>query len=128
MLQHTVQIIGLPPRPAADPRLDDASFVELAPELRRSLGYFEEMPTPEHFNVYGDNMGFLAKINWRGGETQALLLLEERLKVEQHAFERGFYLPNQALPNIHDTPKSMSAHLRFGCLSVRRFYWSVLLK
>ncbi|XP_043946773.1 cryptochrome-1 [Drosophila biarmipes] len=125
MFLHTVQIIGLPPRPAADPRLDDVSFVELAPELRRSLGYFEELPTPEHFNVYGDNMGFLAKINWRGGETQALLLLEERLKVEQHAFERGFYLPNQALPNIHDTPKSMSAHLRFGCLSVRRFYWSV---
>ncbi|KAH8280088.1 hypothetical protein KR018_007531 [Drosophila ironensis] len=125
MFLHTVHIIGLPPRPTADAHLEDASFVDLSHELRRSLGHLEQIPTPEHFNIFSDNMGFLAKMIWRGGETQALLLLEQRLKVEQHAFERGFYLPNQALPNIQDTPKSMSPHLRFGCLSVRRFYWSV---
>ncbi|XP_017856393.1 PREDICTED: cryptochrome-1 [Drosophila arizonae] len=123
MFLHTVQIIGLPPRPVRDPNFEGVKFVQLSPELRHDIGCFEMTPTPEHFNVYSDNMGYLAKINWVGGETQALLLLGERLKVEQHAFERGYYLPNQAMPNILDTPKSMSAHLRFGCLSVRRFYW-----
>lgn len=123
--QHTVRIIGLPPRPVHDPDFEDVSFVQLPSELRSELGCFEQAPIPEDFNIYSDNMGYLAKINWIGGETKALMLLGERLKVEQHAFERGFYLPNQAMPNILDTPKSMSAHLRFGCLSVRRFYWSV---
>lgn len=123
--QHTVHIIGLPPRPVEEPEFEHVRFVQLSAELRAELGCFDQPPMPEDFNVYSDNMGYLAKINWIGGETQALLLLGERLKVEQHAFERGFYLPNQAMPNILDTPKSMSAHLRFGCLSVRRFYWSV---
>ncbi|XP_017145329.1 cryptochrome-1 [Drosophila miranda] len=125
MFLHTVQIIGVPPRPAIDAHINDATFIQLAPELRQHLGCFDQVPNPEHFNIYSDNMGFLAKINWRGGETQALALLEERLKVERNAFERGYYLPNQANPNIQEAPKSMSAHLRFGCLSVRRFYWSV---
>ncbi|KAL7729669.1 hypothetical protein ACLKA6_007941 [Drosophila palustris] len=125
MFLHTVQIIGLPPRPVHDPHFGGVSFVRLSPELRKDLRCFEQTPSPEQFNIYSDNMGYLAKINWVGGETQALTLLGERLKVEQHAFERGYYLPNQARPNILDTPKSMSPHLRFGCLSVRRFYWSV---
>ncbi|ALC47765.1 cry [Drosophila busckii] len=125
MFLHTVHIIGLPPRPVDAPNLQRVSFVQLSPELADKLGCLQQSLTPEQFNVYSDNMGYLAKTNWRGGETQALLLLGERLKVEQHAFERGFYLPNQAMPNILEPPKSMSAHLRFGCLSVRRFYWSV---
>lgn len=67
----------------------------------------------------------MARVQWKGGETQALRHLEERLKVEENAFKNGYYLPNQAIPNILGTSKSMSAHLRFGCLSVRRFYWEV---
>ncbi|EDW83799.1 uncharacterized protein Dwil_GK13802 [Drosophila willistoni] len=125
MFLHTVEIIGLPPRPTNDPNWNNVGFVEISQELQRELKYLQHFPTPEYFNIYCDNMGYLAKINWRGGETEALLLLQERLKVEQSAFERGYYLPNQALPNILDTPKSMSPHLRFGCLSVRRFYWNV---
>lgn len=120
-----MQIVGLPPRPVHEPHFGGVSFILLSPELRRDLGCFEQMPSPEHFNVYSDNLGYLAKTNWVGGETQALMLLAERLKVEQHAFERGYYLPNQARPNILDSPKSLSAYLRFGCLSVRRFYWCV---
>lgn len=29
------------------------------------------------------------------------------------------------MPNILENPMSLSAHLRFGCLSVRKFYWEV---
>ena len=34
-------------------------------------------------------------------------------------------MPNQYLPDLCAPPKSLSAHLKFGCLSVRRFYWSI---
>ena len=67
----------------------------------------------------------MAYYRWIGGETQALKQLEDRLKVEEDAFRNGYYLPNQVNPDFLDNPTSMSPHLRFGCLSVRRFYWSV---
>ena len=41
------------------------------------------------------------------------------------AFKGGYCLPNQYMPDLLGTPKSLSAYLRFGCLSVRRFYWKI---
>lgn len=41
------------------------------------------------------------------------------------AYEEGYVLPNQYKPDLIGEPMSMSAHLRFGCLSVRRFYWLI---
>nr|ACJ08741.1 cryptochrome [Sarcophaga bullata] len=125
MFLHTVQIIGLPPRPVPDPDWHNVKFVKLSEKLIKDLGVFLESPTPEDFSVYPDSLSYLAKVKWIGGETQALLHLDQRLKVEESAFKCGYYLPNQAKPNILESPKSMSAHLRFGCLSVRKFYWDV---
>jgi len=41
------------------------------------------------------------------------------------AFSCGSVMPNQAFPNVSGPPLSMSAYLRFGCLSIRRLYWGV---
>jgi cryptochrome len=51
--------------------------------------------------------------------------LHGRLRVEQEAFCNGVYLPNQANPNLLDDSTSMSAALRFGCLSVRKFFYAI---
>lgn len=48
-----------------------------------------------------------------------------RLKVEEDAFVDGAYLPNQANIDLLGPPTSMSAALRFGCLSVRKFYFAI---
>ena len=41
------------------------------------------------------------------------------------AFRTGTVMPNQSFPDLVGPPLSMSAHLRFGCLSIRNFYWSL---
>ena len=41
------------------------------------------------------------------------------------AFKEGTCLPNQYAPNLVDAPMSLSPYLRFGCVSVRAFYWRV---
>lgn len=64
-------------------------------------------------------------MNWHGGEKYALEQLKDRLLVEQDAFSSGSYLPNQANVDILSKSTSMSAALRFGCLSVRKFFYSV---
>uniref|UniRef100_T1PEJ3 Cryptochrome-1 n=1 Tax=Musca domestica TaxID=7370 RepID=T1PEJ3_MUSDO len=125
MFLHTVQVIGLPPRPADDPDWTNVEFIQIEENLIKELRGFLEFPTPEQFNIFPEKLSYLAKTKWIGGETQALLHLRERLNVEENAFRCGRYLPNQASPNILESPKSMSAHLRFGCLSVRKFYWDV---
>ncbi|KAL1115936.1 hypothetical protein AAG570_005431 [Ranatra chinensis] len=84
---------------------------------------FDAVPKPEYFGLApepGDKM-----VRWVGGETQALTHLVARLKVEEGAFLRGFYLVNQVTPDLLAPPTSQSAALRFGCLSIRRFYWSI---
>lgn len=81
--------------------------------------------SPENFSVYCENSDSDLIIQWRGGELQALLHLKNRLKIESAAFRKGLYLPNQANPDLLQSQTSMSPYLRFGCLSVRHFYWSV---
>jgi cryptochrome len=64
-------------------------------------------------------------VQWKGGEKRALKQLESRLVVEEAAFKNGTYLPNHSNVNLLGLPTSMSAALRFGCLSVRKFYYAV---
>lgn len=125
MFLHTAQVIGLPPRPTVDLDWTGVNFENLSNVNNVDLNIFKEIPRPEDFDIFPESLGYVAKVIWKGGETEALRLLKERLKKEENAFKNGCYLPNQANPNILETPKSMSAHLRFGCLSVRRFYWDV---
>lgn len=58
---------------------------------------------------------------WYGGETKALQQLKERLDFEKDAFISGFYLPNQVNPDLLSPPSSLSAALRYGCLSIRKY-------
>ncbi len=51
-------------------------------------------------------------------------LLKIRVEIEEEAFKKGQYLPNQANPNIL-VSNSMSAALRHGCLSVRKFFYKI---
>lgn len=81
---------------------------------------FQSIPLPEQLG-YFPSKHFSEKIlKWVGGEQKALLKMNERLEVEVAAFLNGFYLPNQARPDILGPPTSQSAALCFGCLSVRK--------
>ena len=80
--------------------------------------------SPEYFGIQKENPKQAEQI-WFGGETKAKEALAERLRCEQEAFESGDYLPNQLEPNMIEQPKSLSAALRHGCLSVREFYWAI---
>uniref|UniRef100_UPI00220F120B Light receptive cryptochrome n=1 Tax=Platynereis dumerilii TaxID=6359 RepID=UPI00220F120B len=62
---------------------------------------------------------------WQGGETGALELLETRLMIERTAYKAGYIMPNQYIPDLVGPPRSMSPHLRFGALSIRKFYWDL---
>ena len=81
------------------------------------------MPTPEDFDIKPE--GFERKI-YGGGETLALKHLEKRLLVESRAFQEGSFMPNQRNPDILCPPMSLSPALRFGALSVRKFYWGLM--
>lgn len=61
------------------------------------------------------------KHRWYGGETKALEQLNDRLDYERDAFVSGFYLPNQVNPDLLSPPSSLSAALRYGCLSIRKY-------
>ena len=63
---------------------------------------------------------------FEGGETKALELFKIRLGNEKEAFKRGDINPNLNFkPVIMPKDISLSPYLRFGCLSVRKFYWDV---
>ena len=38
----------------------------------------------------------------------------------------GAFLPNRREPDILNPPKSLSPDLKFGCISVKKFYWGVM--
>lgn len=80
---------------------------------------------PESFDVFRDDFDIPVVHKWIGGETEALKLAEKRLEVEKEAFMNGLYLPNQISPNLKGVSRSLSAALRFGCLSVKKFYWDI---
>ena len=62
---------------------------------------------------------------WYGGESKALEDLSARMLNEEKAFHMGIIHPNQSKPTLLGAPLSLSAHLRFGCISVRKFFWTL---
>ena len=62
---------------------------------------------------------------FQGGETKALELFKRRLENEIESFKRGVLNPNLSKPIIFTKEISLSPYLRYGCLSVRKFYWDV---
>ena len=46
--------------------------------------------------------------------------------MEKEAFMDRSFLPNRHNPDIFSPTKSLSPDLKFGCLSVKKFYWEVM--
>lgn len=117
MFLYIVTVIGAPPRPVDDADWSCVRFAKV-PDTTGILIYPASIgPQDLGIEMEGENEKM---VRWQGGERRALVLLEERLKVEEGAFLDGFYLPNHARPNLLATPTSQSPALRFGCLSVRK--------
>lgn len=78
-------------------------------------------PTPADFNIIPEVPEISGSTyRWHGGETRALEQLNNRLDYERDAFVNGFYLPNQVNPDLLSPPSSLSAALRYGCLSIKK--------
>lgn len=126
MMLHTISVIGPPNRPiekAVD--FSNINFGVIPDYLVNELKLMETIPTPEDFSIFPENTNSEVFLTWKGGEKRALEQLQLRLEVERNAFENGTYLPNQANIDLIGQPTSMSAALRFGCLSVRKFYYEI---
>ncbi|XP_069134866.1 cryptochrome-1-like isoform X2 [Argopecten irradians] len=117
----TTQLLGPPDRPIPVP---DLSIVN-----KPVPNNFDEkfaLPSVKDLGYEPECKEQMERINdWLGGETKALQLLEERLKNERKPMTDKIMLPNQFLPDLIGPPTSMSPHLRFGCVSVRFFYWGI---
>ncbi|XP_050684342.1 cryptochrome-1 isoform X2 [Leptidea sinapis] len=124
MFLHTVSIIGDPPRPVSDVDLREVQFGALPDAFCKEFCVFDKTPKPEDLGVFLENED-IRMIRWVGGETAALKQMEQRLAVERETFFRGSYLPTHSSPDLLGPPVSLSPALRFGCLSVRKFYWAV---
>ncbi|KAJ2939748.1 hypothetical protein O0L34_g17939 [Tuta absoluta] len=124
MFLHTVTTIGEPPRPVADADLSGVRFGTLPDNFYKEFGVFDKVPKPEDLGVTLENED-IRMIRWVGGETTALKQMNNRLVVEYETFCRGSYLPTHGNPDLLGPPISLSPALRFGCLSVRKFYWAI---
>ncbi|XP_028649658.1 cryptochrome-2 [Erpetoichthys calabaricus] len=75
-----------------------------------------------------DELGFktatLSPSIWKGGETEALLRLEKHL--ERKAWVASFERPRINVNSLIASPTGLSPYLRFGCLSCRTFYYTLL--
>lgn len=108
-----------------EPYWPEVQFGKVPPHLGQEWNMLEELPSPSDLGVFPEDLNSEKMIRWVGGESEALKYLEKRLKVEEKAFQEGYYLPNQANPDLNGPPLSLSPALRHGCLSVRRFYWEI---
>ncbi|XP_076058298.1 circadian regulator cryptochrome isoform X2 [Oratosquilla oratoria] len=122
MFLQVASALGRPPRPSPTPDWSDVMFGELMDMQPKNITLFPKAPRAEDLGFFANNGESSVYV---GGETAALKHMEARLLVEENAFRDGYILPNQVNPDLTGPPMSMSAALRFGCLSVRRFYWAV---
>jgi len=122
---HVTKGIGQPKKPVPDADLKDVQFVELesCENLLSELTVFPNIPTPQMLGIEKETD--VDKI-YKGGERGALKYFYRRIEHEREAFLEGAFLPNRREPDILNPPKSLSPDLKFGCLSVRKFYWAVM--
>lgn len=64
---------------------------------------------------------------FEGGEMKGLELSRKRLEYEVELFKNGQTNPNLFKPEISSTKVSLSPYFKFGCISVRKFYWEIKL-
>ena len=122
---HVIKSLGPPKRPLTDVDLRKVRFLKLEsyPKILDSLTVFPRLPTPAMLGIARESDE--QKI-YSGGERLALWHLKKRIKLERETFLSGLLMPNKIKPNILNPLKSFSPDLKFGCLSVRRFYWEIM--
>ncbi|PVD30350.1 hypothetical protein C0Q70_09614 [Pomacea canaliculata] len=121
MFCQVTDIVGLPPRPCPQPDFKGVNL-PVVDNKKDVMG----IPTCEELGVYPESERQKNPLGgYVGGEQRALELLSLRIEKERKAFEKGQCLPNQLNPDLTGLPLSLSPHLRFGSLSVRRFYWAI---
>lgn len=121
LFNQVVQMIGDPPQPCDDPDFSKVNMpVNKDHDSKFSIPTLEQLRVTLECQEQNDRVN-----NWKGGETQALRLFAHRIQVEEMAFGCGNVMPNQSYPDLVGPPLSMSAHLRFGCLSIRKLYWAL---
>jgi len=122
---HVTKALGPPRRPLPDANLKKVEFVELEnyPDILSALTVFPNLPTPQLLGIARENEE--DKI-YKGGERLALKYFYRRIKYEKESFMNGAFLPNRREPDILNPPKSLSPDLKFGCISVKKFYWGVM--
>lgn len=139
MFCHTVEAIGPPARPLSKPDFEQlktkfplgefATILTIKLTAIEIADDFDEETNcvPNSPNVLDIKEEDALQVNqkWFGGERKALKILEDRIKLEEKAFQDDDYLPTQLETELNGKPKSLSAALRHGCLSVRKFYWSI---
>ena len=122
---HVTTAIGAPERPVPDLDFTDVEFAEVEnnENLLAELTVFPNIPTPPMVGIEKEEE--VEKI-YKGGERLAMKYFHRRMKHEREAFMDGAYLPNRRDPDILNPPKSLSPDLKFGTISVRKFYWAVM--
>ena len=123
---YVIKTVGPPRRPLPDVDLRHVEFIELDsyPHMLAALTIFPHIPTPEMLGISRESGE--EKI-YNGGERVALKYLNRRIKVEKESFTREpLLLPNKVEPGYLNAPKSLSPDFKFGCISVRKFYWDIM--
>jgi len=121
---HVTKAVGEPQRPLPHQDLSRVKFAKLnETPLASNIEVYPNIPTAE---MLGFKTPPGANKIFKGGETRALEYFNLRLKRERASFENGGFLPNRRDPDILYPTKSLSPDLKFGCISVRRFYWSLM--
>lgn len=114
-------IVGYPDKPLHVPDFKNMSLVKTSDLYVASL---HQVPDLDYFKVKQECTEQIICL-FEGGETKALELYERRLELEKIAFEGGIVNPNSIKPIIFSEEISLSPYLRFGCLSVKKFYWAI---
>lgn len=91
----------------------------------------ENVIAEDHDEKYGvpslEELGFdlecVHPAVWKGGETEALARLVRHL--ERKAWVASFEKPKLTPQSLMSNQTGVSPYLRFGCLSVRLFYWKL---
>ena len=125
---HISKAVGPPDKPRPDVDLSKVELIDLSTSdnlISEKLTLFPTTPSPEMVGIERDREWQEEKV-FVGGERKALKYLRKRIEHETKAFKEASFLPNRKDPDILSPPKSLSPDLKFGCLSVRRFYWEAM--
>jgi len=120
---HVTKSMGEPARPWPDIKLADLKFYHFSEDVLGDLRVHLCIPTPEELGFHKE--GEECKL-YKGGESRALKFFNRRVEFEKEAFLDNSFLPNRRDPDILSPPKSLSPDFRFGCLSVKTFYWAIM--